>query len=667
MVTDSRPRPPALPPLFWALLAYVLLFFAMESARPCYFLSDDNADWFVGAYVHDYRVLSETGRLAEVNYFQHGGEPFVEQGQTAVLYPPIYLGVWCAQALSGDLRWSLEWIAFLNLAIGLLGFYAWLRQGGVTRWHAAIAALAWAFNPFVLIIAESWIFTTHVSAWLPWLFWSLDRLLARPSASAAAFLGISATLLLVQGYVQYFAYAILFLIIYALFQFATRRVTRRLAVFYHLFLAMFIFTILSLPLLLPMHDCVTSSAMRSSPQPIDAALYFSVDWPNVPWAQVLEFNRWIAFGASAAILYCPAMLAVPLLIFRLFYVGWETRWRIIVLLLLGLLAVTFCTDAHWLLSQLPIFDRFRWPFKVFLFADFFFIAALAWTAASWNNRQPPHLVGGRIIAGVCLTVVFLANLDIALAYHDEDRLSWTDLSATLKPLPKGLDRRFGRVITVGDDIDQSVAGYFFTRAYATYFAFPSIGGYNPLVRQDILSYSLNIDYPNICTDKITPDYAKSAEAKCVRYWIFDTNSAHFAESKTIPQFRAIDTTPERVIYEDPQAALLVCCQATPQIPRLFTYAGNSMLIPLDGATSPVTVSVAPTDGWWYRIDGGGWHRAVDKDERLIIPIRPGDKKLEVTYFDARFWAALKLSAGLAVVLVALLLKGPRFRSPNGAS
>jgi hypothetical protein len=657
---DSRPRLAAVSPLLWALVAFALLFFAMESARPCYFLNDDNADWFIGAYVHDYRVLSETGRLAEVNYFQHGGEPFVEQGQTAVLYPPIYLGVWCAQALSGDVRWSLEWIALIDLGIGLAGFYFWLRQGGVAQWHAAIAGLAWAFSPFVLIIGESWIFTTLVAAWLPWVFWSLDRMVARPSAASAFFLGASCALLLLQGYVQYFAYAILFLIVYALFQFATRREARRLAVLYYLLLSVLIFTILSLPLLLPMQNVVGSSAMRSAPQPIDAALYYSVPSYKIFWAQVLSFDRWIVFGASAAILYCPAMLLIPVVIFRLFYADPDTRRRLGALLLLGLLAITFTSDAHWLLSQLPIFDRFRWPFKVFLFADFFFIAALAWTASSWTKPPASRPGWGRIAAGICLIVVFLANLDITLAYHDEDRLSETDLAATLNPLPHGMDRRLGRVITVADDIDQPVAGYFFTRAYATYFGFPSIGGYNPLVRGDILGYSLNIDYPNVCTDKITPEYVKGAEARCVRYWIVDANSSHFAETKTIPQFRVIEATPDRVVYEDPQAAPLVCSAATPETPCLFTYAGNSLLIPLAGMTSPISASVAPTDGWWYRIDGGRWRRAADEDDRLVIPIHPADQKLEVTYFDQRFWGALYLSAVLAVVLAALLLKGPRF-------
>src|SRR5450631_2822051 len=179
-------------PLFLSIAALWLLLLGMESARPCYFLHDDNATWFIGAYVHDFRVLRERGRLAEINYYQHGGEPFLEQGQTAVLYPPVYLGVALAKWITGDLRWSLEWIAAIHLTIGLAGFYFWLRHGGVAAGFAALGALAWVLNPFVLMVGGSWIFTTFVAAWLPWLFGALDRLLAQPSFRSALFLGIIA-------------------------------------------------------------------------------------------------------------------------------------------------------------------------------------------------------------------------------------------------------------------------------------------------------------------------------------------------------------------------------------------------------------------------------------------------------------------------------------------
>ena len=654
-------------PVVWALAALWLLLFAMEKARPCFFLHDDNADWFIGAYLHDFRVLAETGRLAEVNYYQHGGEPFVEQGQTAVLYPPVYLGVLFAQVFSGDARWSLEWIAAIDLSIGLLGFHCWLRQGGIAPWQAALGALAWVLNPFALIIGESWIFVTFVVAWLPWIFWSLDRLLATPSASAAFLLGASTSLLLLQGYVQYFAYAILFLILYALFQFATRREARRLVVLYYLVVSVLIFAIFCLPLLLPMNDVVGVSAMRSYPMPVDAALYYHASPGTILYAQILHFDRWLAFGASAAAIYCPALLLAPVVILRLFYADAPTRNRLIVLLILSLLALIFTTNGHWLLSQLPIFNRFRWPFKVFLFADFFLISALAWSASSWTKPPASRPRWGSIAAGLCLVVAVLANLDISLAYHDEDRLSQTDLPATINPLVPGMELRLGRVATFADYDLQNAADYYYTRAYATYFSFPSIGGYNPLVRGDILEYALYLDYPNVCSDKITPEFQKRLEARSVRYWMVDPQSSHFAEAKSLPGLRILQAKDDRVVFEDPQAVPLVYVVGDPSDPCAMTYSGNSILIPLRGLTSPVSVSVAPTDGWWYRVGHGPWLKPVDRDNRLIIPFTTLNPRLpdqpnsqmEVTYFDPRFWLALRWSAALLLPLGLLLIAGRR--------
>ena len=640
-------------PLLLSVVALWGLLLFMEFARPAYFLHDDNADWFIGAYLHDFRVLTETGRVAEVNYYQHGGEPFVEQGQTAVLYPPVYLGVGLAKWVTGDVRWSLEWIAAINLTFALVGFALWLRQGGVAPRLAALAGLAWTVNPFVLTIGDSWIFTTSVAAWMPWLFWALDRLLARPSAGAAFYLGISSSFLFLQGYVQYFAYAALFLTLYALFQFVTRRETRTLAVIYYLAVSVLIWLILCLPMLLPMASVVGDSG-RSGPMEMGAALFYSVAPEVFLKAQVISFARWVAFGASAAILFCPALWILPAVGFAFYHGDKETRQRLFILLLLGLLAVIFSTKGHWLLSQLPIYNHFRWPFKVFLFVHFFFIAVLAWTASYWTKPSASNPQLGKIAAPLCLTAVFLANLSISLVYHDDDCLSQTLLTSSVSPLPPSLDLQRGRVEVFADDLPQQFADYFYTRAYATYYAFPSIGGYNPLARREIFGYALSLDYPNICSDPITPDYAKNAEARSVRYWIVDPNCPHYAEAKTIPSLKVVETRPNRVIFEDTLATPLVHSTAAPSVPCAMKYVGNSMLVSLSGVASPVEASVAPTDGWWYRIDHGTWLRPAYQNDGLHIDFKPTDQLLEISYFDPRYHIGKLISAGLIIVLVVLL-------------
>jgi hypothetical protein len=646
-------------PIAWALLALWLLLVAMEMARPCYFLHDDNANWFIGAYLHDFNVLAETGRVAEVNYFQHAGEPFLEQSQTAVLYPPVYPAVFLAKFVSGNVRTIIDWIAAEHLTLGLLGFYFWMRQGGVASRYAALGAVAWALNPFVLIVGASWIFTTYVVAWLPWIFWALDRVLAKPSGLASFYLGVFTALLFLQGYAQYFAYAVLFMALYAGLQFVLRPAIRQWIVFYYLLVSALIFAILALPLLLPLLHAVENSAARSEPLPLGAALFYCASPHDLFFAQLCLFQRFFAFGASTVVLYCPALLLAPAILLRLFYAGAEGRRRLIPLLLLGVLALIFSSSWHWLLTVLPVFDKFRWPFKVDLLADFYFIAALVWTASSWTESRSSGARLPRIAATACLALVAFANFSVSLAFHDDNFLSQAGLPASVNPLLPGMDPRLGRVVTFADGLPERMGDLFYTRAFATYFGFPSLGGYNPLVSRDVLTYANYLDYPNICTGSLTREFQQEFEALSVRYWFVDPHSSQFAQAKSLPGLRVLEATADRVVFEDTLAAPLAFSTANPSVPCAMAYSGNSILIPLAGVTSPVSVSTAPGDGWWYRIDRGPWLKPVRQDDRLLISFAASERNLEITYFDPRFWRALRWSAGLVVLTGLLLVLGRR--------
>ncbi len=639
-------------PLFFALVALGLLLVAMETARPRYFLHDDNASWFAGAYLHDYRVLTETGRLAEVNWYQHGGEPFLQQGQTAVLYPPVYLGVALAKFISGDAIWAIDWIAALHLALGLVGFYAWMRLGGIVPRFAALGGLAWVLNPFVLIVGASWIFTLIVAAWLPWLFWALDRLLARPSPRASLYLGGSAGLLFLQGYAQCFAYAILFLVLYTSLQFVARPGACRPPVLYYLGLAALIGIGIALPLLLPMIHATAESAMRRDPLPVGAALLYAVNPRDILAASFACFDCNLIIGLSIVALYCPALLLLPAMTLRLFLAQPETRRTLLVLITLGLLALVLCTSAHAVLTMLPLFDKLRWPFKVFLFADFFLIAALVHAAASWTRARLS-------LAVIALTAV--ANASISLAFHDANFISQTILPPDKIALPPGMDFHLGRTVTFSDDLPDAEAYRYLSHAYATWYGFPSLGGYDPLVSQRQIEFSLYLDYPNFCAGTMTPDFQRAFENRAVRYWIVDARSSQLAAIESLPGMKEIDRDARRLIFEDVNAAPLAHAEASPEGALPVRFSGNSLFIAASGVPSPLRVSAGPTDGWWYRTDGGVWQRPSYQDGWLTLTPEASARAVEVTYFDARFRQGLYYSALLLVVISVLLAIPAKFR------
>jgi hypothetical protein len=645
-------------PLFLAIIALALLLIAMETARPRYFLHDDNASWFSGAYLHDYRVLTETGRLAEVNWYQHGGEPFLQQGQTAVLYPPVYLGVTLAKVISGDTLWTIEWVAALHLALGLLGFYFWMRQGGIDARFAALGALAWVLNPFVLIFGSCWIFVIIVAAWLPWLFWSLDRLLARPSARHALYLGVSMGMLFLQGYVQMFAYALLFVALYAPFQFLLQPRANRGAILYYFGVAMLIGAALALPLLLPMFHATAQSAVRANPLPPQSALMFSVVPRDILAAQFCQFGSSLFFGVTIAVLFCPALFLLPAAALGLIRPAVEIRRRLIALVLLGLLALLLSTRWHVLLTILPIFDRFRWPFKIFLFTHFFLLAALT----SWTGSRSSSSRRANLTALSCLAVVVLANLSISLAFHDGNLISTTTIPPAAQPLPPGVDPHLGRAVTFSQGVSDAEAYRCLTFAYATYFAFPTLGGYDPLVGLQQVEFSLGIDYPNIWRGVMTPDFQKAFENRAVRYWIVDARSPQLATIASLPGMKPLDRDEQRLVFEDLHAAPLAFAAASPAIPIPVTYSGNSILVPVTGINSPLTISAGPTDGWWYRIDGGPWQRPSYQDGWLTLQPGPSAHLAEITYFDSPFRQGLLLSAILIALAVILIAVPTQFRA-----
>jgi hypothetical protein len=93
----------------------------------------------------------------------------------------------------------------------------------------------------------------------------------------------------------------------------------------------------------------------------------------------------------------------------------------------------------------------------------------------------------------------------------------------------------------------------------------------------------------------------------------------------------------------------------------MTYSGNSILIPLSHAISPIEISVGPTDGWWYRIDRGPWLRPAYQSDHLKVDFPASSGLLEISYFDPRFRNGLRLSGYLLLFLGLLLIVSHFFR------
>jgi hypothetical protein len=348
------------------------------------------------------------------------------------------------------------------------------------------------------------------------------------------------------------------------------------------------------------------------------------------------------------------------MILRFLYAGTEVRQRFFPLLVLSLLALLFSSRWHLLLTMMPVMEKFRWPFKVFIFADFFLLASLVWSVSSWTGRR------ANLLASACLAFVLLAGLAVSLSCHDGNTFSKTTLPTSDNPLPPGMDPGLGRVIAIDNLLPEASSYRFFTHAHGTFFGVPSLGGYDPLVGRDQLRFALGLDFPNVYYGPITPAVREKLDARAVRYWIVDPRSPQLQEVEGLEGLKRLASETDRVVFEDTRASPLVYSATAPAKPCAMTYSGNSMLIPLSRATSPVEISVGPTDGWWYRIDQGPWLRPVDQTDRLKVDFRTSDRLLEISYFDSRFRDGLCLSVYLLLFLGLLLTASRFFRKRKAA-
>ena len=106
---------------------------ALELRHPNYFLWDDNAAYFLPAYVYNWRSLVQSGSFPELNLHQYLGYQYLGGGQPGALYPPVYVALGLSRLLLGDLRHAVDLLAIGHLLAAALT--AWIAERG-TGAHA---------------------------------------------------------------------------------------------------------------------------------------------------------------------------------------------------------------------------------------------------------------------------------------------------------------------------------------------------------------------------------------------------------------------------------------------------------------------------------------------------------------------------------------------------
>lgn len=190
------------------IVALPMLLFLPQTIGMRTFFHHDLQHYFY-PYHH---VAWEAVRARELplwNRFAFAGVPLLGDGQTAMLFPTnwghLLLNDWHAMSLS----------IVLDFSLAGLGMVLFLRSMKLSLLPVLLGSIGFMLSGFMTARI------THPSilagaAMIPWAFWSMDRLLARPTISAIITAIVCVALQLVSGHPQIPAYTAIALAIYLL-------------------------------------------------------------------------------------------------------------------------------------------------------------------------------------------------------------------------------------------------------------------------------------------------------------------------------------------------------------------------------------------------------------------------------------------------------------------
>ncbi len=434
--------------LKWTLGATLLIFFALEFWRPCYFLTDDNLSCSWPALVELGRHLHE-GRSPFYSDYLFGGHYYLLRDMSFGLWHPFVVGV----SLLADTParfWMIDILALLLFAITVTGFTVLacrLRDefaSNIPDGYLIFFTLSFVFSTFILTVGPSWIGFLATQSCLPWL--TLGLLEERPMRGTML-IALFTLHELLLGYLGLLVSVSLCLSVFALVVAVSRRTIRPLFCWgAGNFLAVLLLT----PLWLIIMDGFGKSSrihgmslqditVFSVPPAMFLSSFFTGNWTEL-------LTRWhgdpglttLGFPYLPTILACPAAWCIwPALFSR-------GRWGYLDQLCFGLIAalVLLIIRPHTLaviMQHLPVFRSLRWPFReglLFLFfVHLFLILRFREGVPRW--QMPATLFSVLVFA---LPLPFIRPpslnplaLDRQLLFSGQAEAFWANVKAKLQP------------------------------------------------------------------------------------------------------------------------------------------------------------------------------------------------------------------------------------------
>lgn len=483
-------------------------FLVLELKHPFYFLSDDNRTLYLPIFVHNFRALLN-GELPLFNFHQYLGIPHFSNFLSAVFNPLIYLSIFLSNTIWGHNFWTIDIAVITNIIIGSIGFYYLIKFFTKNRMSSLYGAFIWSLSSFSIFVSTSWWILSGVTAFFPWMVLFGLKLYRNPNIKNLFLLIIFRLFLFYIGHIEYFIYSMIFEFLTVILL-ALSKVNNNLKTFSIKYLISYFITFCyTLPILLPAWIRTINSAFRNS-KLHDKANYFGL----TSWFRGLlnPFNiSKYSNNFSKEFLSHIGYIPILLIIFCFFYIVLTKRNRkryveILILFFLFILTMFWSTGMlSGLIFYIPILNRFRWPFKLLAFSNFYLILISSfgfYLLIKYLKTKTKKIISlsiGLVMILMCLLNFYLLYTNIYISF---------DINAHKDPIPlnESLSEQLskGRIFSLGESrpnpYSVSTLGY----NYATLLNLNHFAGYEPLVPTKNFQTALYLDFEASYTKKDLP-------------------------------------------------------------------------------------------------------------------------------------------------------------------
>jgi hypothetical protein len=667
-----------------SLLSIILIiaFVLLEIKHPFYFLSDDNRTFYLPQFIHNFRAITN-GEIAFYNFHQYLGIAHFSNFQSAIFYPLTYFSMFLSKISSGHEFWTIDIAVLFHFIIGSIGFYKLITYFIDDRYSAIFGGLVWTLNSFNIFVSNSWWVFSGVTAYFPWILLFGFKLYYRGNYKHLFLLVMFRLLLFYVGHIEYFIHCMIFeLLTVSLFILSLNSGKSTLAFIKKYAISYPITLIYTLPILLPAWVTTKTSGLRNQRLSNSALSANGLNFSS--WIQSLinPFNLDTDFYLRSqnkfSIDTFPHLahigyISILLIFFCIIYSSINKNFRKYKTLKVTL-SVLFILSLVWasgwmagILSFIPILNRFRFPFKLLAFSNFYLIFVASFGFYFLIKIITKNIL--KIIVRALLILLSLINFyllynNVYVSFNNRDHIDNLPLKESHSDEFKN-GRIFSMGISENDPFSVSTLGF----NYATLLDLNHFAGYDPLMPKKNFDACLNMKYRSSYRKRKLPiDYLRDWGVDWYilnKDTLFSSLNSHYdmilSKDSDISKF---SEAKERIIYLDRKANPLVYWRSSGTAKDIkFEMRTNSILIHTNNLIDDhLIINYLNNDFFKAKLKD---QKNVPIDETSIgqmkVLIPKGENKLKITYRNTYYVIGIIVVCIFSALFIFLLIWNKFYR------